>query len=401
MKMKAKDYMEALEEERRKIQVFQRELPLCLELVNQAIENCTKKMYYEEQRSDCEEQTLSDHGPVLEQFLPLKRSNSSFQEEEEEVQQSKRIGENLGKKVDWLKSVQLWNQNPDPVPTKEDDDLNGKCSKIELKKCGGAFQPFQSEKGMITSTSRTTTTTTTTTGTATATATATATSIEISAPSSVQTTATSSTTGDTDHGSGNNRKNKEETKEGDLRRKTRRCWSQELHKRFLEALQQLGGSHVATPKQIKELMKVDGLTNDEVKSHLQKYRIHTRGPSPTTTHNDGNPQPPQFVVVGGIWVPPPEYVTMGEANKEGARRMTTNGIYVPLAAPPQQGVSSCSQQQQQQQQKQQQHQSPTGSLHSEGRSNRGEHSINVHSNSPTTSSSTETDDNVISKLTCN
>lgn len=30
---------------------------------------------------------------------------------------------------------------------------------------------------------------------------------------------------------------------------------------------------VATPKQIRELMKVDGLTNDEVKSHLQVY-IH-------------------------------------------------------------------------------------------------------------------------------
>lgn len=26
---------------------------------------------------------------------------------------------------------------------------------------------------------------------------------------------------------------------------------------------------VATPKQIREVMKVDGLTNDEVKSHLQ------------------------------------------------------------------------------------------------------------------------------------
>ncbi|KAM1005017.1 hypothetical protein ACFX2I_005124 [Malus domestica] len=35
------------------------------------------------------------------------------------------------------------------------------------------------------------------------------------------------------------------------------------------ALQQLGGSHAATPNQIRELMKVDGLTNDEVKSHLQ------------------------------------------------------------------------------------------------------------------------------------
>ncbi|ONK67754.1 uncharacterized protein A4U43_C05F3430 [Asparagus officinalis] len=39
--------------------------------------------------------------------------------------------------------------------------------------------------------------------------------------------------------------------------------------RFLNALQQLGVSHVGMPKQIRELMKVDGLTNDEVKSHLQ------------------------------------------------------------------------------------------------------------------------------------
>lgn len=31
---------------------------------------------------------------------------------------------------------------------------------------------------------------------------------------------------------------------------------------------------VATPKQIRELMKVDGLTNDEVKSHLQVRKIH-------------------------------------------------------------------------------------------------------------------------------
>uniref|UniRef100_A0A803LNV5 HTH myb-type domain-containing protein n=1 Tax=Chenopodium quinoa TaxID=63459 RepID=A0A803LNV5_CHEQI len=59
-------------------------------------------------------------------------------------------------------------------------------------------------------------------------------------------------------------------------RKQRRCWSPELHRRFVDALTQLGGPQVATPKQIRELMRVDGLTNDEVKSHLQKYRLHSR-----------------------------------------------------------------------------------------------------------------------------
>ncbi|CAA2990243.1 transcription factor HHO5-like [Olea europaea subsp. europaea] len=61
-----------------------------------------------------------------------------------------------------------------------------------------------------------------------------------------------------------------------LQKKQRRCWSPELHKRFVSALHQLGGAQVATPKQIRELMNVDGLTNDEVKSHLQKYRLHIR-----------------------------------------------------------------------------------------------------------------------------
>lgn len=32
---------------------------------------------------------------------------------------------------------------------------------------------------------------------------------------------------------------------------------------------------VATPKQIRELMKIDGLTNDEVKSHLQVIILST------------------------------------------------------------------------------------------------------------------------------
>ncbi|KAL1160835.1 hypothetical protein V6Z11_A07G091100 [Gossypium hirsutum] len=49
----------------------------------------------------------------------------------------------------------------------------------------------------------------------------------------------------------------------------RRCWSSELHSRFVEALNMLGGIEVATPKQIRNLMQVEGLTIEQVKSHLQ------------------------------------------------------------------------------------------------------------------------------------
>ncbi|XP_052196957.1 transcription factor HHO5 isoform X2 [Diospyros lotus] len=78
---------------------------------------------------------------------------------------------------------------------------------------------------------------------------------------------------------------KPESKQKQPQKKQRRCWSPELHGRFVSALEQLGGAQIATPKHIRQLMQVDGLTNDEVKSHLQKYRIHVRKlpASPTTT----------------------------------------------------------------------------------------------------------------------
>ncbi|KAJ7974261.1 myb-like transcription factor family protein [Quillaja saponaria] len=54
---------------------------------------------------------------------------------------------------------------------------------------------------------------------------------------------------------------------------------------FLSALECLGGPEVATPKQIIEIMQVKGLTNDQVKSHLQKYRLHKRAVLAASTAN--------------------------------------------------------------------------------------------------------------------
>ncbi|KAI4996113.1 hypothetical protein ZWY2020_041254 [Hordeum vulgare] len=68
-----------------------------------------------------------------------------------------------------------------------------------------------------------------------------------------------------------------------------RCWSPDLHRWFVAALQHLGGPQVATPKKIREMMKVDGLTNDEVKSHLQKYRLHTRRASDSDQQQSTTP----------------------------------------------------------------------------------------------------------------
>ncbi|CAH8358892.1 unnamed protein product [Eruca vesicaria subsp. sativa] len=286
------EYVEALKEEQKKIQVFQRELPLCLELVTQAIEACKKELSGTSTTSEqCSEQTASVcGGPVFEEFIPIKKRNNE-DEEEGEHESSHEIEKSDvdSKKSDWLRSVHLWNHSPDPdttdVSTPERVVVVAKKARVvEVKPSNnrGGFQPFQKERKRFLSETELQP----------------AVKAITPEPAAAPATTTCSTTE-----TGEKETQKQQT-QSQTHRKQRRCWSPELHRRFLHALQELGGSHAATPKQIRDHMKVDGLTNDEVKSHLQKYRLHTRRPATSvTSQGNGNSQQPQFMVVGGLWVP--------------------------------------------------------------------------------------------------
>ncbi|XP_022775217.1 transcription factor HHO5-like [Durio zibethinus] len=283
---KISDYVRRLEDEMRKIDAFKRELPLCMLLLKDGIERL------KEEEMQCMEM---DDGSVTEELmLPLKKN----------AEENGRVNmeNDGGDKKNWMSSVQLWNSNfnnvdhnkkPNRVPElklrSEEEDLSE--NPIELcnnKSRRGAFVPFKGQVDKEIS------------------------GLSLMTPSSELASCNPilKSNGSCKSGSGSSlyaeqKQIKFQTKlqqQQQNSRKQRRCWSPELHKRFIEALQQLGGSQVATPKQIRELMQVDGLTNDEVKSHLQKYRIHIRK-LPASSAEQGN----------GLW---PAQNQCGERMKE-------------------------------------------------------------------------------------
>ncbi|KAK1386244.1 Transcription factor BOA [Heracleum sosnowskyi] len=247
-----------------------------------AIETCRKEMT-SSGKSESFEHT-SKGRPVFEEFIPVK--NVSHFSQEDGQKKINHIGKNVvgsddcgnhkSTQLDWL---QLWKHTPDQS-TDKDSIREVSVSGVQKNGGGGAFQPFKKDKGVGSSGGR---------------------------------------------GCGSS--------------KARRCWSPDLHRRFVAALEELGGAYVATPKQIREKMKVDGLTNDEVKSHLQKYRLHEK-PSSSSSTQETHPQTaPQFAVLGGLWVPPLEYACTGATTwQPGEGTKTTmllpappEGIYAPKA----------------------------------------------------------------------
>nr|XP_010937585.1 transcription factor PCL1-like [Elaeis guineensis] len=81
-------------------------------------------------------------------------------------------------------------------------------------------------------------------------------------------------------------------------KRPRLVWTPQLHKRFVDVVAHLGIQN-AVPKTIMQLMNVEGLTRENVASHLQKYRLYLKrmqglpddGPSPSDNPFVSKPMP--------------------------------------------------------------------------------------------------------------
>lgn len=68
----------------------------------------------------------------------------------------------------------------------------------------------------------------------------------------------------------------------------RLVWTPQLHKRFVEVVTHLGLKN-AVPKTIMQLMNVEGLTRENVASHLQKYRLYLKRMHGSSSSFDAGP----------------------------------------------------------------------------------------------------------------
>ncbi|KAI6686865.1 hypothetical protein NL676_032778 [Syzygium grande] len=69
--------------------------------------------------------------------------------------------------------------------------------------------------------------------------------------------------------------NSREDPSGSTLKRPRLVWTPQLHKRFVDVVAHLGIKN-AVPKTIMQLMNVEGLTRENVASHLQKYRLYLK-----------------------------------------------------------------------------------------------------------------------------
>nr|GMC81939.1 transcription factor PCL1-like [Ipomoea batatas] len=95
-------------------------------------------------------------------------------------------------------------------------------------------------------------------------------------------------------------------------KRPRLVWTPQLHKRFVDAVAHLGIKN-AVPKTIMQLMSVDGLTRENVASHLQKYRLYLKRMQGLSNGGAGDPATDHLFASSPV---PAHFLHPGRPNSE-------------------------------------------------------------------------------------
>ena len=166
-----------------------------------------------------------DTRPVLEEFIPVNHSAETSAEKATNV-----MSDN---KANWMTSAQLWSQASEAITkqqstiTKESDDAIGFNNK---QRNGGAFLPFTKERNALPELALASAEK----------------EIEDKKHQEAEKRGQKSSSGNDgvviDQAKESSGQNTNNNNNNQTHRKARRCWSPDLHRRFVNALQMLGGS---------------------------------------------------------------------------------------------------------------------------------------------------------------
>ncbi|XP_021757282.1 transcription factor PCL1-like [Chenopodium quinoa] len=120
-------------------------------------------------------------------------------------------------------------------------------------------------------------------------------------------------------------------------KRPRLVWTPQLHKRFVDVIEHLGIDK-AVPKTIMEMMNVEGLTRENVASHLQKYRLYLKRMEGLSSEGHSTPRRDSAMFdcdgFGSMSMPPQSQSSQQQPQQCNSLPLMPMPMPMPMVGPP-------------------------------------------------------------------